>query len=174
MPSSCSPGSTKHSGAPVSRIGSLEGRRAASTLQAARWPIARPNECFCPFGLHTFCVLSFTSYQVGVVTTLWVPERSAVNRCRERFRRVEVRVLRRSYLISRAAYLYPSHSTACLFTSCTRVVPNQHVVLAVIQDPFREHRLLYLQNLDLPQALRGEKILKSSARAFFSFLVGPG
>lgn len=73
MPSSCSPGSTKHSGAPVSRIGSLEGRRAASTLQAARWPIARPNECFCPFGLHTFCVLSFTSYQVGVATTCGFP-----------------------------------------------------------------------------------------------------
>lgn len=98
---------------------------------------------------------------------LWVPERSAVNRCRERFWRVELRVLRRSYLISRAAYLYPSHSIACLFTSCTRVVPNQHVVLAPIQDLFREHRLLHLQNLDLPQALRGEKILKSSVRAFF-------
>lgn len=138
MPSSCSPGSTKHSGAPVSRIGSLEGRRAASTLQAARWPIARPNECFCPFGLPTFCVLSFTSYQVGVVTTSGFPN-GALSTGVER--RVEVRVLTRSYLISRAAYLYPSHSTACLFTSCTRVVPNQHVVLAVIQDSFREQRL---------------------------------
>lgn len=107
---------------------------------------------------------------------LWVPERSAVNRCRERFRRVEVRVLRRSYLISRAAYLYPSHSTACLFTSCTRVVPNQYVVLAVIQDPVpRTTVSFYLQNLDLPQALRVERKFSSRQLGlFFSFLVGPG
>lgn len=150
-------------------------RRLPCKQHAGRLP-ARTNVSV-PFGLHTFCVLSSTSYQVGVVTTCGFPERSTVNRCRERFWRVEVRVLRRSYLISRAAYLYPSHSPACLFTSCTRdVVPNQHVVLAVIQDLVPRTAaggfFHLFKNLDLLPALRmRRKILSSRQLGLFFFFL---
>lgn len=107
---------------------------------------------------------------------LWVPERSAVNRCRERFWRVEVRVLRRSYLISRAAYLYPSHSLPVhlVYSRCSSESacgPSSHPGSRSENSGWR--LLLHLQKSRSPtsSAYEEKNSLKSSVRAlFFLFL----
>lgn len=125
---------------------------------------------------------------------LWVPERSAVNRCRERFWRVEVRVLRRSYLSASSATQEHISYRAPLTCTPPTALPVHLVyssssesvcgpgLLAVIQDPVPRTAaggFFIFKNLDLLPSLRMKRKILSSRQLglvffFLSFSLAPG